>query len=416
MNMYGYEFYTEQDLLHYGVKGMHWGTRRWQNEDGTFNSAGKERYFGKGTGEDYHPVKSGASSSNFKTSGSSSGKSSSFDKERAKKIAKGVAIGAAVVGGTVLVAYGGKKLHDAGVLDKIRDGKLQNQKLMQNYKTEMLQIKTQAKEKRAQIVSDTKTKLAQIKENEKLNTAAVKMDPTQRLNPNILKKEIAGSHDQGKLKEFVQSLNDDEVSRINSGSASLHDIRKERAINGWSVNQEKYRDYYNQHKEYFGNADQVIKATQKAGQAAANAGKKAYAVVTSEQAKTVYKKTADIGKKAVEKAYKTATSDQAKATYKKAGQTTSKVAKTAAKKTADYVKSGQAKKDVKETTKLIGKAASTAADIAKASPQLIAEYKKGNLPGQQTMKSSRNAQIVRQYKKEHPNTKLSDAEIVENYG
>ena len=46
----------------------------------------------------------------------------------------------------------------------------------------------------------------------------------------------------------------------------------------------------------------------------------------------------------------------------------------------------------------------------------MAEYKKGNLPGKQAMKSSRNAQIVRQYKKEHPNTKLSDAEIVENYG
>lgn len=35
------------ELYHEGIKGMEWGRRRWQNEDGTFNEAGKERYFGK---------------------------------------------------------------------------------------------------------------------------------------------------------------------------------------------------------------------------------------------------------------------------------------------------------------------------------------------------------------------------------
>lgn len=35
------------ELYHEGIKGMEWGHRRWQNEDGTFNEAGKERYFGK---------------------------------------------------------------------------------------------------------------------------------------------------------------------------------------------------------------------------------------------------------------------------------------------------------------------------------------------------------------------------------
>lgn len=34
-------------LAHYGVKGMHWGIRRYQNPDGTLTSKGKERYNNK---------------------------------------------------------------------------------------------------------------------------------------------------------------------------------------------------------------------------------------------------------------------------------------------------------------------------------------------------------------------------------
>ena len=38
------------NLKHYGIAGQKWGTRRWQNADGTFNEAGKERYFGSSNG------------------------------------------------------------------------------------------------------------------------------------------------------------------------------------------------------------------------------------------------------------------------------------------------------------------------------------------------------------------------------
>lgn len=34
------------ELYHHGIKGQRWGRRRWQNDDGTFNEAGKKRYFG----------------------------------------------------------------------------------------------------------------------------------------------------------------------------------------------------------------------------------------------------------------------------------------------------------------------------------------------------------------------------------
>ena len=40
-------YYESNYLCHYGLKGMKWGQRRWQNDDGTFNEAGKSRYFSK---------------------------------------------------------------------------------------------------------------------------------------------------------------------------------------------------------------------------------------------------------------------------------------------------------------------------------------------------------------------------------
>ena len=54
-----YEFYDnvkqfkekDLELKHYGTIGQKWGVRKWQNYDGTFNEAGKERYFGKSNKE-----------------------------------------------------------------------------------------------------------------------------------------------------------------------------------------------------------------------------------------------------------------------------------------------------------------------------------------------------------------------------
>lgn len=47
MEMYGYSFHREEDLMHHGIKGMKWGVRRYQNADGSLTAAGQKRYYGK---------------------------------------------------------------------------------------------------------------------------------------------------------------------------------------------------------------------------------------------------------------------------------------------------------------------------------------------------------------------------------
>ena len=377
MDYYGYVFIRESDLKHYGLKGMHWGTRRWQNADGTFNAAGKQRYFSRGTGEDYHPVGRSSGGGGSKASGSppasnGNGPTSqkSFDKEKAKKIAKGVAIGAAVVGGTVLVAYGAKTLKDQDVIGKMRAGKLANAKALEQYKTEKLQIKLEGKEMR-----------------ESLKTG------------------------------FQESV----ASTKTEGSKSL--------------------------AENVGDA--VGKATTKGIQATSNAAKKAYEAATSEQAKQAYKNAAKAVGETAKKAYQTATSEKAVEGYKKAAQATG----AAAKKAYQAATSEQAKQAYKTAGKTVTKAAQgtktavkTAASITKSTievakiasqhPQetkVAMDYTAQMLRNLQGMSvaNARNSQAVarsnateqynaqalaRQYRQEHPNTKLSTSQIVRNMG
>lgn len=94
-------------MYHHGIKGQKWGIRRFQNPDGTWTSAGKERYSDSdGKSRD---AKEKAPTGNTK-----------------KKVAIGVATGAAIVAGTVLTAYlvkkyGAKNVSD--IADKASAGK-----------------------------------------------------------------------------------------------------------------------------------------------------------------------------------------------------------------------------------------------------------------------------------------------------
>lgn len=94
------------ELSHHGIKGMKWGIRRFQNEDGSLTNAGRKRY-----AEDDGMV------------------------ERRKSVAKKVAIGTAAVAGVVLTAYlvkrhGAKKA--AEFAPKADTGKAAVEKLMES--------------------------------------------------------------------------------------------------------------------------------------------------------------------------------------------------------------------------------------------------------------------------------------------
>lgn len=84
-------------LYHHGVKGQKWGIRRYQNPDGTWTDAGKNRYGNSGGDSAESPNKATSSTK--------------------KKVAIGVATGAAIVAGTVLTAYLVKKYGTKNISD-----------------------------------------------------------------------------------------------------------------------------------------------------------------------------------------------------------------------------------------------------------------------------------------------------------
>jgi len=86
-------------LAHHGIKGQHWGTRRFQNEDGTLTSAGKARYNSPEGGTRL----SGSVAETKKLSGRNSNGT-------IKKIAKAAAITAAAAG----IAYASYRISKNG--------------------------------------------------------------------------------------------------------------------------------------------------------------------------------------------------------------------------------------------------------------------------------------------------------------
>lgn len=88
----------ENELTHYGIKGMKWGVRRFQKKDGGLTSVGRNRY------------------SDDSASEGSNKKQSSTQEQKKARMKKVVKIGAAVAG-TALAAYGAYKISNV-VKDK----------------------------------------------------------------------------------------------------------------------------------------------------------------------------------------------------------------------------------------------------------------------------------------------------------
>ena len=73
-----YIIHRDKELRHYGVKGTHWGVRRYQNEDGSYKPGAEGRY--------YQPVKGQISGSKKNVSTTGGGTSASPTKTAAKKM------------------------------------------------------------------------------------------------------------------------------------------------------------------------------------------------------------------------------------------------------------------------------------------------------------------------------------------
>ena len=93
----------EDTLQHFGTRGMKWGRRQYQYQDGTYTPAGKVRY-GIGDGHSYNGTHNSRSMQNSKQKSQSNNSSKKKSLSKKQKIAIGLGTTAAV--GTVLAAYG----------------------------------------------------------------------------------------------------------------------------------------------------------------------------------------------------------------------------------------------------------------------------------------------------------------------
>ena len=253
-------YYESNYLCHYGLKGMKWGTRRWQYQDGRFNDAGKARYFGQNSSHRPDSVRAlqGDPPKQNRTSDSSSNEKSkqSFDKEKAKNIAKNVAIGAAVVAGTALAICGAKKVHELGgisgtvkqITSKYHDlkienlkanneHKLQRLKINNEYKIDRLKAKNEYRQAKSKVVKEHMSKIKETLNDAKLERRMDRIDPTGKIDRKELRSQILDRESKARaVWEKTSGENNASINRrMRESRKSIDNFYKKSIASGGSI-------------------------------------------------------------------------------------------------------------------------------------------------------------------------------------
>lgn len=125
------------ELKHYGTIGQKWGVRKWQNPDGTFNEAGKERYFG--------------------SKGKKTNNSDDIKEESALGLA-GLGLGIAMQVGIITAPIVGMAISDAKTTKRIK-------KYEKNFKTEEIDSETGFKLKNREMSTKEDMKYVNMEHN-----------------------------------------------------------------------------------------------------------------------------------------------------------------------------------------------------------------------------------------------------------
>ena len=125
-------------IAHHGIKGQKWGTRRWQNEDGSLTPAGREHYYGtKSSGQSANGRSNAGKTIKVITKGT--GKAVKATAKGAATVVKGTGKAVKVAGKAAKIAVNASVVATKGAVKAVSTAKKMHDKHVQNKKNKKLE-------------------------------------------------------------------------------------------------------------------------------------------------------------------------------------------------------------------------------------------------------------------------------------